>query len=162
MQHPLGPSLILASSMVDRSVAPRFLSHCQHPSMPVEFLFSAPLPSMLPLELPWLQYSQSDLSMEGLVFPGATLNKEMGTEGQMLCLLFSRWSFLRFSACFSGGLSGIANVLFHCFFFLSCVPGSAPSLLLPLIISQINLLHSSSCSRLCLGKTKQEQKLYNG
>lgn len=154
MQHPLGPSLILASSMVDRSVAPTFLSHCQHPSMHVEFLFSAPLPSLLPLELPWLQYSQSDLSMEVLVFPGATLNKEMGTEGQMLCLLFSRWWFLRFSAWFSGGLSGIANVYFYCFFFLSCVPGSVPSLLLPLIISQINLLHSSSLLQTPLAKNK--------
>lgn len=39
MQRPHGPPLILASAMVDRSVALRFLSHYQHPSMHMESIY---------------------------------------------------------------------------------------------------------------------------
>lgn len=127
MQHPLGPSLILASSMVDRYVALRLLSHCQHPSMHVLCSTAFSISSWVILALAFTVRPE----YERINIPRSNPQQRGGN-----CLLFSGWPFLRCSACFSGGFSGIANVHFHCFFFLSCVSGCALSLLLPQIISQ--------------------------
>ena len=86
MQHPLGPPLILASSLVDRYAALRFLTH--YPISIPQFTWSlftsgSRAFSGLPTSFPGSS-CQSVLSVEELMSLEATLIPEMGPKGQML------------------------------------------------------------------------------